>query len=183
MDHAVKHEFVDFGDNTDVARHQFADFRGFFALKNHRVRNFDRLLVVVDEQLIVTAQGTLVNTEHTDLADIRVINHLEDMGNKRKVRIGLQFDVVSVFIGEERSIGTAGKKTTTKKVPKAVFVEYCGAQTKIDVESYEEKVKEIWLNDWKRLARDLKQIDIYIKPEDGKVYFVVNGTEHGAIDL
>lgn len=78
---------------------------------------------------------------------------------------------------------TAGKKTTTKKVPKAVFVEYCGAQTKIDVESYEEKVKEIWLNDWKRLARDLKQIDIYIKPEDGKVYFVVNGTEHGAIDL
>ena len=77
----------------------------------------------------------------------------------------------------------AGKKTTTKKVPKAVFVEYCGAQTKIDVESYEEKVKEIWLNDWKRLARDLKQIDIYIKPEDGKVYFVVNGTEHGAIDL
>ena len=105
MDHAVKHEFVDFGDNTDVARHQFADFRGFFALKNHRVRNFDRLLVVVDEQLIVTAQGTLVNTEHTDLADIRVINHLEDMGNKRKVRIGLQFDVVSVFIGEERSIG------------------------------------------------------------------------------
>ena len=85
----------------------------------------------------------------------------------------------------------AEKKTTTKKaaakkpkkVPKAVFVEYCGAQTKIDVESYEEKVKEIWLNDWKRLARDLKQIDIYIKPEDGKVYFVVNGTEHGAIDL
>ena len=104
MDHAVKHEFVDFGDNTDVARHQFANFRGFFTLKNHRVRNFDRLLVVVDEQLIVTAQGTLVNTEHTDLADIRVINHLEDMGNKRKVRIGLQFDVVSVFICEERSI-------------------------------------------------------------------------------
>lgn len=78
---------------------------------------------------------------------------------------------------------TTGKKTTTKKVPKSVFVEFNGAQSKIDVEHYENKIKEIWLNDWNRLAKDLKQIDIYIKPEDGKVYFVVNGTEHGAIEL
>ena len=26
MNHAVEHEFVDFGDNTDIARHQFANF-------------------------------------------------------------------------------------------------------------------------------------------------------------
>ena len=105
MDHAVKHEFVDFGDNTDIARHQFANFSGLFALKNHRVRNFDRLLVVVNKQLIVTAQGTLMDTEHTDLADVRVINYFEDVSNQRELRIGLKFNVISVFIGEERSIG------------------------------------------------------------------------------
>ena len=71
------------------------------------------------------------------------------------------------------------KKTTTKKVPKNVFVEYYGTQTKIAIETYEEKVKDIWLNEWKRPAKDLKEIDIYIKPEDNKVYFVVNNNEHG----
>lgn len=75
------------------------------------------------------------------------------------------------------------KKTTTKKVPKNVYVEYYGTQMKLDVDEYEEKVKDLWLNDWKRLAKDLKEIDLYIKPEDGKVYFVINGTEHGAVEL
>lgn len=77
----------------------------------------------------------------------------------------------------------AAKKTTTKKVPKSVFLECYGQQIQIDVEKYEAEVKSIWLNDWKRLAKDLKEIDIYIKPEDGKAYFVVNGTEHGALAL
>jgi len=67
----------------------------------------------------------------------------------------------------------AAKKTTTKKVPKNVFLECYGQQIQIDVEKYEAEVKSIWLNDWKRLAKDLKEIDIYIKPEDGKAYFVV----------
>lgn len=74
---------------------------------------------------------------------------------------------------------TTTRKTTTKKVPKNVFVEYYGTQTKIAIETYEEKVKDIWLNEWKRPAKDLKEIDIYIKPEDNKVYFVVNNNEHG----
>ena len=75
------------------------------------------------------------------------------------------------------------RKTTTKKVDKNVFVEYYGAQTKISVEDYETKIKDIWLNEWNRTAKDLKEIDLYIKPEDGKVYFVINGTEHGDIAL
>ena len=58
-----------------------------------------------------------------------------------------------------------------------------GGQTQIDVEAYEERVKDIWLNEWNRLARDLKKIDLYIKPEDGKVYFVVNDNEHGDLGL
>lgn len=77
----------------------------------------------------------------------------------------------------------AKMKTTIKKVPKNVFVEHFGQQTKIDVEKYEGEVKKIWLNDWNRLAKDLKEIDLYIKIEDKKVYFVVNGTEHGDFSI
>lgn len=75
------------------------------------------------------------------------------------------------------------RKTTTKKVVKKVVLEFHNSQTPLDVEAYEEKVKDIWLNDWNRLAKDLKSIDLYIKPEDHKVYFVINGEEHGRIDL
>lgn len=75
------------------------------------------------------------------------------------------------------------RKTTTKKVNKSVVFEFHGVQTQINVEDYENKVKDLWLNDWNRLAKDLTSIDLYIKPEDGKVYFVINGTEHGAIDM
>ena len=46
-----------------------------------------------------------MDTEHTDLADVRVINYFEDVSNQRELRIGLKFNVISVFIGEERSIG------------------------------------------------------------------------------
>lgn len=75
------------------------------------------------------------------------------------------------------------RKTTTKKVPKNVYVEFWGGQKKVDVDAYEKRVKDIWLNDWNRLAKDLKKIDLYIKPEDNKVYFVVNDTENGDLEL
>ena len=75
------------------------------------------------------------------------------------------------------------RKTTTKKVDKNVVFEFHGVQTRINVEDYENKVKDIWLNEWNRLAKDLNSIDLYIKPEDRKVYFVINGAEHGAIDM
>lgn len=84
---------------------------------------------------------------------------------------------------ETKKTTTTTRKRTTKKVPSNVYVEYYGVHTKIDVAGYEERIKDIWLNDWKRSTRDLKNIDLYIKPEDGKVYFVINGTDHGAISI
>ena len=74
-------------------------------------------------------------------------------------------------------------KTTTKNVPQNVYFEVYGMQTKIMVEEYEKRIKDIWLNSWNRLVKDLKEIDMYIKPEESKVYFVINGTEHGSIDM
>lgn len=75
------------------------------------------------------------------------------------------------------------RRTTTRKISKNVFVEFYGVHTKISVEDYESRIKDIWVKEWNRPAKDLKSIDLYIKPEDGKVYFVINGNEHGAINL
>ena len=39
MNDAVENQFIDLGNNADIARNQFADFCSFLTLKNHRVRN------------------------------------------------------------------------------------------------------------------------------------------------
>lgn len=108
VQNAVKHQFFNLGDDADIARNQFTDFGCFFALKNHWVTDLDCLFVVVDKQLVIAVQGTLMDAEDTDLADVRVINDFEDMSDKRQFRISGNVDVIALFVGKERSVGFRG---------------------------------------------------------------------------
>lgn len=42
-----------------------------------------------------------------------------------------------------------------------------------DIAEVEKKVKEDWLSK-ERLIKELKDVKIYVKPEDNKAYYVVN---------
>ena len=44
------------------------------------------------------------------------------------------------------------------------------------------KVKEIWTSSGK-LVKDIKSITTYVKPEDRKVYYVVNDEVTGSFDI
>lgn len=55
-----------------------------------------------------------------------------------------------------------------------ILVEYLGNQ--VDVKVIENKVRELWKEEGK-LVKDIKTLDIYYKPEENKVYYVVNGNE------
>ena len=87
MNDAVENQFIDLGNNADIARNQFADFCSFLTLKNHRVRNLDSFLVVAYEEQIITAHCALMNSEYADFADVRVVNDFEYMSNQWKFRI------------------------------------------------------------------------------------------------
>ena len=39
--------------------------------------------------------------------------------------------------------------------------------------------KDVWKYDLKQKAADFKSVDLYVKPEEGMAYYVVNGKEAG----
>jgi len=45
--------------------------------------------------------------------------------------------------------------------------------------------KKIWVDEGNqdRLVKDLTQLDLYVKPEENKVYYVFNGKESGDFPL
>ncbi len=90
---------------------------------------------------------------------------------------------------------TAAKSEEVKEAPKAEAKPAKAAKeikTKIAVQfggkGYEtddfvKMAKDVWTFDLNREVADLKQIDLYVKPEENKVYYVFNGSELGSFDI
>ncbi len=71
------------------------------------------------------------------------------------------------------------KKTAVKKEVKVkAVVEYYGKQ--VDEKDIIANVKKAWTKSGKKVG-DIKTIDLYIKPEEGAVYYVINGNDTGAV--
>lgn len=51
-----------------------------------------------------------------------------------------------------------------------------------DLGAVEANVKQAWKDQGKKLT-EIKTLDIYVKPEEAKVYYVVNGEISGSVDL
>ncbi len=87
---------------------------------------------------------------------------------------------------------TAAKKTTTKTAAKTtaakkaepvteVYVQYWGKE--IHTSEVADRIKKIWTEDMGKKASELKDLKIYIKPEDNGAHYVINGDVPGFIGL
>ena len=87
---------------------------------------------------------------------------------------------------------TAAKKTTTKTAAKTtaakkaepvteVSVQYWGKE--IHTSEVADRIKKIWTEDMGKKASELKDLKIYIKPEDNGAHYVINGDVTGFIGL
>ena len=87
---------------------------------------------------------------------------------------------------------TAAKKTTTKTAAKTtaakkaepvteVYVQYWGKE--IHTSEVADRIKKIWTEDMGKKASELKDLKIYIKPEDDGAHYVINGDVTGFIGL
>lgn len=78
---------------------------------------------------------------------------------------------------------TAAKKTTTKKtaVKETVYLQYLGKE--IDKDDLMKKVKEVWTKELKNKVGDMKSVTLYLKPEENKAYFVINGDVTGSVEM
>ncbi len=73
----------------------------------------------------------------------------------------------------------AAKRTAAKKEIKVkTVVEYYGKQ--VDEKDIIADVKKAWTKSGKKVG-DIKSIELYIKPEEAAVYYVINKTETGAV--
>lgn len=79
----------------------------------------------------------------------------------------------------------ATKKTVTKKATASVKtkIELQYAEKNISYDDIVKKAKEFWTLELGNKAEDLKSLDLYVKPEENRVYYVANGKETGSFEL
>lgn len=74
---------------------------------------------------------------------------------------------------------TTAKKTAAKKEMKVrAIVEYAGRQ--VEEKDMIASVKKAWTRSGRKVG-EIKSMELYIKPEDTAVYYVINGTDTGAV--
>ena len=94
--------------------------------------------------------------------------------------------VMKTAATEEKPVAkkAAAKRTTVKKraeVKTEMFLQFAGKEFS-EKEIYA-KVKEVWTKVLKNKVGDLKEVKIYLKPEENAAYFVVNGEVSGKVEL
>ena len=62
----------------------------------------------------------------------------------------------------------------------SMFVEYQGKQ--VEDKAILASVKKAWTEAGNKVG-DMKTVELYIKPEENSVYYVVNGTETGKVEF
>lgn len=73
------------------------------------------------------------------------------------------------------------KKETAKKENTSVTIQYNGKE--ILTGDLVKAVEGIWKDDLNRKAGDLNSIELYVKPEEDKAYYVLNKEIKGSLDL
>lgn len=76
------------------------------------------------------------------------------------------------------------RKTTTRKssakkdIKVSTYIQYLGKQ--VEEKTLLAAIKKSWTKSGNKVG-DIKSVEMYIKPEDQMVYYVINGTENGSV--
>jgi uncharacterized protein YigA (DUF484 family) len=73
------------------------------------------------------------------------------------------------------------KENERVEVETALYLQLPGRE--YSEEDLVKKVEEVWRDKFNRRNHEIMTIDIYLKPEEGKAYFVVNKDVSGDIDI
>lgn len=84
----------------------------------------------------------------------------------------------------EKAVTTA-KKTTARKSPakekEAVYLQCYGEE--VSIADVKERIKAVWTGELGQKVSALKSLTVYLKPEEGKAYYVINDDVTGSVDL
>lgn len=75
----------------------------------------------------------------------------------------------------------APKATAKKAVESVLHVQYAGRS--YSQEDLLKIARDVWKYDLKRKVGELESVEMYVKPEENKVYYVMNGEVSGCFDI
>lgn len=76
---------------------------------------------------------------------------------------------------------TAARTTAKKAVESVLHIQYAGRS--YSQEDLMKIAKDVWKYDLKRKVGELERAELYVKPEENKVYYVMNGEVSGCFDI
>lgn len=84
---------------------------------------------------------------------------------------------------KETEAKTTETKTTTRRtaVKETVHVQFSGKT--YSTEDLVKIAKDVWKYDLKKKVGDFKSVELYVKPEESVVYYVINGEEKGQFNI
>ena len=98
-----------------------------------------------------------------------------------KEKIDKVADTVVEVKNDAKEVVEKVKKTTTKKeIKTTLIVEYCGKQ--LEDKAMIAAVKKAWTKEGHKVG-EIKSMELYVKPEDSAVYYVINTTETGKVEF
>ena len=152
------------------------------------------------------AETATVKAEKKETAAAKAIETKKDTTKKLETKAAVLVDTPEVQAEEvketvkkaakkvaakaEKAVKTvkkaAAKKTAAKTTKKAdlkteFFLQFSGKE--YTEKEILKKVKDVWTKDLKNKVGDMKDVKIYLKPEESAAYYVVNGDTTGKIDL
>ena len=80
---------------------------------------------------------------------------------------------------KEATEKTTAKKPAKKEIKVRTFVQYYGKE--VEEKEMIAAVKKDWTKVNGKKVGDIKDITLYVKPEEAAVYYVVNGTDSGKV--
>lgn len=126
-------------------------------------------------------QTNKVTKEPVQKAAKAVEKFVDAVEEKAEKVVDIVEDKVADTVEEAKEVVKKAKKATTKKdIKTTLFVEYYGKQ--VEDKEMIAAVKKAWTNAGNKVG-DIKSIELYVKPEDGAVYYVINKTESGKIEF
>ena len=108
----------------------------------------------------------------------KAVNTPLDIGEPSKINNGSVEELI------EPAEETAAEKKTTRRTTKKeataeVYIQFMGRE--VYTKNILSNVRRIWTDELGKKEKDLKDIKIYIKPEENKAYYVINGDITGSV--
>ncbi len=86
-------------------------------------------------------------------------------------------------VANTEEIKETAPKAKKPAMQSALYVQFGGNEVKLEEKAIIASVKKAWAAETGKKVGEIATMDLYVKPEESAVYYVVNGDETGRIEL